>query len=65
MAAGFALTFIEINPILACVIIGVATFFFSWVGVFVGAKSGTWLESKAELLGGAVLIIIGFKILLD
>ena len=65
MAAGFALTFIEINPILACVIIGVATFFFSWIGVFVGAKSGTWLESKAELLGGVVLIIIGFKILLD
>ncbi|MGK0476070.1 MAG: putative Mn2+ efflux pump MntP, partial [Oleispira sp.] len=36
----------------------------SWIGVFIGAKSGTWLESKAELLGGIVLILIGFKVLL-
>ena len=64
MAAGFTLTLIEINPFLACAIIGVATLFFSWMGVFIGAKSGTWLESKAELLGGIVLIMIGFKVLL-
>jgi putative Mn2+ efflux pump MntP len=32
--------------------------------VFVGTKSGTWLESKAELFGGIVLILIGFKLLL-
>mgnify|MGYP000417727282 FL=1 len=64
MAAGFTLTLIEINPFLACAIIGVATLFFSWMGVFIGAKSGTWLEGKAELLGGIVLILIGFKVLL-
>lgn len=64
MAAGFTLTLIEINPFLACAIIGVATLFFSYIGVFIGAKSGTWLESKAELLGGIVLILIGFKVLL-
>ncbi len=64
MAAGFTLTLIEINPLLACAIIGAATLFFSWIGVFIGAKSGTWLESKAELLGGIVLILIGFKVLL-
>lgn len=64
MAAGFSLTLIEVNPFVACAIIGVTTFFFSWLGVFVGAKTGTWLESKAELLGGIVLILIGFKLLL-
>lgn len=64
MAAGFTLTLIEINPLLACGIIGAATLFFSWVGVLIGAKSGTWLESKAELLGGIILIAIGLKILL-
>ncbi len=64
MAAGFTLTLIEVNAFLACVIIGITTFLFSWIGVFVGAKGGTWLESKAELLGGIVLIGIGFKILL-
>ncbi len=64
MAAGFSLTLLEVNPWLACVIIGLTTFGFSWVGVFVGKKSGTWLESKAELLGGIILILIGLKILL-
>lgn len=64
MAAGFTLTLIEINPFVACAAIGVTTFLFSWLGVFVGAKSGTYLESKAELLGGIILILIGFKVLL-
>ena len=64
MAAGFTLNLLEVNPLLACGIIGVTTFIFSLLGVFAGAKSGTWLESKAELLGGTILILIGFKILI-
>jgi putative Mn2+ efflux pump MntP len=53
-----------VNPFLACAIIGVTTLLFSGFGVYIGAKSGTWLESKAELLGGVVLVLIGLKILL-
>ncbi|GAA5135242.1 manganese efflux pump MntP [Thalassotalea piscium] len=64
MAAGVTLTILEVNPFVACLIIGITTFAFSWVGVFVGAKSGTWLENKAEFFGGIVLIAIGIKILL-
>ncbi|MAJ70816.1 MAG: manganese efflux pump [Alteromonadaceae bacterium TMED7] len=64
MAAGFSLTLMDLNPFLACLIIGITTFIFSFLGVHIGAKTGTWLESKAELIGGIVLILIGFKILL-
>ena len=64
MAAGFTLTLIEVNPFIACLAIGVTTFIFSWIGVYVGARSGTFLESKAELFGGIILILIGFKVLL-
>jgi len=64
MAAGFSLTLLAVNPFLACLIIGVTTFVFSWAGVYIGFRSGTWLESRAELFGGIVLILIGFKILL-
>jgi putative Mn2+ efflux pump MntP len=64
MAAGFALTLLDVGPFVACLIIGVTTFCFSWAGVFIGIRSGTWLESKAELFGGVVLILIGLKILL-
>lgn len=63
MAAGFSLTLLEVNAYLACAIIGVTTFAFSWIGVRIGEKSGTWLESKAEMFGGVVLILIGVKML--
>jgi len=63
MAAGFTLNLLDVNPLVACGIIGATTFIFSWIGVFVGARSGTMLESKAELLGGIILMLIGFKIL--
>jgi putative Mn2+ efflux pump MntP len=63
MAAGFSLTLLEVNAYLACAIIGATTFAFSWVGVRIGEKSGTWLESKAEMFGGVVLVLIGIKML--
>lgn len=64
MAAGFSLPLLDVDPFLACALIGIITFLFSFLGVFIGRKSGTWLESKAELLGGIVLIAIAFKFLL-
>ena len=63
MAAGFSLTLLEVNAYLACFIIGVTTFLFSWAGVLIGKNSGTWLESRAEIFGGTVLILMGIKIL--
>ncbi len=64
MAAGFSLTLLEVNAYLACLIIGVTTFAFSWAGVQIGKRSGTWLENKAEIFGGVVLILIGIKMLM-
>lgn len=64
MAAGFSLALLDVNPYVACLVIGVITFAFSVVGVFVGKNSGTWLESKAEIFGGIVLILMGFKFLI-
>jgi putative Mn2+ efflux pump MntP len=63
MAAGFSLTLLDINVYLACLIIGVTTFIFSWMGAVIGKSSGAWLESKAEIFGGVVLILIGIKLL--
>ncbi len=63
MAAGFSLTLLDANPYVACLVIGAIAFAFSVVGVFVGKNSGTWLESKAEIFGGTVLILMGMKFL--
>lgn len=64
MAAGFSLTLLDANPYIACLVIGVTTFSFSVAGIYIGKQSGTWLESKAEIFGGVVLILMGVKMLL-
>lgn len=64
MAAGFSLTLLDINGYFACVFIGITTAIFSFIGVYIGEKTGTWLEARAEILGGMILILIGIKILL-
>lgn len=64
MAAGFTLNLISVNAWLSCLIIAVVTAVFSFFGVFLGKQSGTWLESKAEIFGGLVLIGIGLKMVL-
>ncbi len=64
MAAGFSLTLLNVDAALACLIIGVTTFAFSFAGVAIGRRSGTWLESRAEIFGGIVLILIAIKMLI-
>ena len=63
MAAGFTLNLLALNAWLACLIIAVVTAVFGWIGVYLGRRSGTWLEEKAEVLGGVVLIAIGVKVM--
>jgi putative Mn2+ efflux pump MntP len=63
MAAGFSLTLLNANPYIACLTIGATTFAFSVAGVSIGRKSGTWLEDKAEIFGGSVLVLLGIKFL--
>ena len=63
MAAGFTLTLMNVNPFFACITIGIITFLLSIIGVFIGKNSGTWLESKAEIMGGIILILMGVKFL--
>ena len=64
MAAGFTLNLLSVNAFVACLVIAIVTGIFSFAGVFLGKQSGTWLESKAEIFGGLVLIGIGIKMVL-
>lgn len=65
MAAGFSLDLFTLNPYITMIIIGVITYMFSYLGIKVGENGGVWFESKAELLGGIVLILIGIKIVIE
>ena len=63
MAAGFTLNLLALNAWLACFIIAIITAGFGFFGIYLGKSSGTWLEGKAEMLGGLVLIAIGIKVM--
>ena len=63
MAAGFTLNLLALNALLACFIIAIITAGFGFFGIYLGKSSGTWLEDKAEILGGFVLIAIGIKVM--
>ena len=58
---GFAVLKDSIAP--AVTAIGVITFFLAFAGVFIGHKFGNLFANKIEILGGAILIFIGSRIL--
>ena len=61
LAVGVTLAFMNIPVIPSVTIIGVTTFLLSAIGI----RFGNHYKSKAELVGGIVLILIGLKILLQ
>ena len=69
LAVGVSFAFVDFRPdwfvYIAFVLIGVITCTLSAIGVKIGNIFGVKYKSKAEFAGGAVLIILGIKILLE
>lgn len=65
LAVGITFAFLQVNIIPAVSFIGVITFTLSAVGVKIGNVFGAKYKSKAECIGGIVLILMGLKILLE
>lgn len=67
LAVGVSFSMVELAiPIgAAAALIGCTTFAISVGGVFVGHIFGAKYKSRAEFVGGAILILIGAKILLE
>ena len=65
LAVGVTFAFLQVELIPAVTLIGVCTFLLSAAGVKIGHLFGVKYKSRAELLGGAVLVLIGLKILLE
>lgn len=65
LAVGITFAFLRVNVVGACSLIGIITFAICFVGIIIGNKFGERYKTKAEIFGGAVLILIGLKILLE
>ena len=64
-AVGVTFAFLRVDILPAVTLIGACTFLISAAGVKIGNVFGSRYKSGAELAGGAVLVLIGVKILLE
>lgn len=63
LSVGFTIAdYNMLEAFLACLLIGVVTFFICFAGIAIGKKAGTKLAGKAGIFGGCILIFIGLEI---
>jgi manganese efflux pump family protein len=62
---GITFAFLEVNLLLASLIIGAVTYTASMLGTLFGKNVGAHFGKKMEIVGGLILISIGTKILIE
>ena len=66
LSVGFTIADYDvIGALLACLLIGLVTFFICLAGIIIGKKAGTALAGKAGIFGGVILIVIGLYIFIS
>ncbi len=65
LAVGVTFAFLNVNIVPAVIMIGTTTFIISAIGVKIGNIFGEKYKSKAEIVGGLILIGMGINILLE
>jgi len=65
LATGVGFAFLGVNIVLAAGLIGIITLAMSIAGIKIGNVFGLKFKSKAEFIGGVVLILMGLKILVE
>ena len=65
LAVGITFAVLKVDVLPAVALIGACTFAISAAGVKIGSVFGARYKSRAEITGGAILIIMGTKILVE
>lgn len=65
LAVGITFAFLQVSILPAAGLIGCTTFSLSLAGVWIGCRFGARYKRGATLAGGAILCLIGLKILLE
>ena len=65
LAVGITFAFLQVSILPAAGLIGCTTFALSLAGVWIGCRFGARYKRGATLAGGAILCLIGLKILLE
>lgn len=64
-AVGITFSFLKVNIISSCLIIGIITFILSFISVNIGIKLKNKCGNFTPIIGGLILIFIGIKIFLE
>ena len=64
-AVGISFSMDGVDVLIPAAVIGIVTFLMSAVGVKLGSLVGDRYSSKAEIIGGIILILLGVKIILE
>jgi putative Mn2+ efflux pump MntP len=65
LAVGVGFAFLPVDIVPAALVIGATTTVLSFAGVVLGSRAGARWRGPAEVAGGVVLVLIGFRVLLD
>jgi putative Mn2+ efflux pump MntP len=65
LAIGITFAIFKVRIVRAVLITGMITFLVSMAGVKIGNIFGTKFKSKAECIGGSVLVLLGIKIIIE
>lgn len=65
LAVGVTFAFLSVNIWIAISLIGCTTFILSVIAIKIGNVFGNKFKNKAEMIGGAILILIGIKIVFE
>ena len=63
LAVGISFAFLSVSITESVIIIGITTLVLAFAGVVIGHRVGLKLRGPAEIIGGAILILIGTNIL--
>lgn len=63
LAAGFSLGMMDVDLVKLSIILGIVIFIIAAVGLSLGRRVGRYIGSRSEIVGGAVLILLGLHVL--
>ena len=64
LAVGISFALLQVSIYIPIIFIGIVTFILCFFGSYIGNKFGDKYKGKAELVGGIILIMIAFKIII-
>ena len=65
IAVGMSFSLEKVAILLPAMLMGATAFAFTFLGVYLGNKTGHWLGRWSQIVGGVILIGIGLRILLS